>query len=257
MSIHDHFRRDEQPFVDQVLDWKQYVIDRYAPKLTDFLDPREQEIVRSIIGNGPDVYVVFSGGNEDTERKRAFILPPYIEVTDDDFELAIYHVHYPKKFITLEHRHVLGALMNIGLRREKFGDIVVNDGQIQFVVAEDVAQFVEMNLTAISKASVRLDRIDVSKMIEQSSKYSENVMTVSSLRADAVVSEIYRLSRAKVKPLFDKERVKVNWKVVDQASYQMGVGDVLSVRGQGRSKLLGIEGETKKGKLLIRVGIQQ
>ena len=45
-----HFRKDEQPFIEQVVGWQHEVEDRYAPRLTDFLDPRQRFIVASIIG---------------------------------------------------------------------------------------------------------------------------------------------------------------------------------------------------------------
>lgn len=41
MNIYQHFRPEEREFIDQVLNWKNIVENTYAPKLTDFLDPRE------------------------------------------------------------------------------------------------------------------------------------------------------------------------------------------------------------------------
>ena len=41
-DIYQHFRQDERPFIDQVLEWKQIVLDQYRMKLTDFLDPRNR-----------------------------------------------------------------------------------------------------------------------------------------------------------------------------------------------------------------------
>ena len=43
-----HFRKEEQPFIEQVVSMMHEVENRYAPKLTDFLDPRQQFIVDSI-----------------------------------------------------------------------------------------------------------------------------------------------------------------------------------------------------------------
>ena len=50
-NIYQHFRSEEKDFIDQVIQWKQFVEDRYAPKLVDFLDPRQIHILKSIIGN--------------------------------------------------------------------------------------------------------------------------------------------------------------------------------------------------------------
>ena len=73
MSIYQHFRPEEREFIDQVLNWKEYVENNYAPKLTDFLDPREQQIVKIIIGQHMGIKWQFFGGTEFTERKRAFL----------------------------------------------------------------------------------------------------------------------------------------------------------------------------------------
>ena len=47
MSIYQHFRPEERGFIDQALNWKDFVENKYAPKLTDYLDPREQQILKT------------------------------------------------------------------------------------------------------------------------------------------------------------------------------------------------------------------
>ena len=44
-------------------------------KLTDFLDPREQHILKMLIGENGDVSYQLFGGSHDVERKRALIIP--------------------------------------------------------------------------------------------------------------------------------------------------------------------------------------
>src|SRR5690554_3037925 len=124
MSVYEHFRKEEHSFIDQVLEWKRVVTEQYRPRLTDFLDPRQQEICKLIIGKNEEVGIDFNGGVEHAERKRCLLYPPYHEPVEADYELAYYEVVYPTKFARIEHRHILGALMNVGLKREKFGDIV-------------------------------------------------------------------------------------------------------------------------------------
>ena len=51
MSIYEHFRPDEEVFVDKVLEWKR-TAEYHQVKLTDFLDPRQQQIVSMVIGQG-------------------------------------------------------------------------------------------------------------------------------------------------------------------------------------------------------------
>jgi RNA-binding protein YlmH len=51
--------------------------------------------------------------------------------------------------------------------------------------------------------------------------------------------------------------VKVNWTLTENPSFECDVGDMISVRGYGRAKILAIEGKTKKEKWRIIVGKQK
>ena len=71
MSIYQHFRKDEAPFIDQILNWKDQVEQQYITKYSDFLDPREQYIYQNIIGQDEQFRLAFFGGVENAERKQA------------------------------------------------------------------------------------------------------------------------------------------------------------------------------------------
>ena len=62
MSIYQHFRPEEKEFIDHALNWIEQVKDSYAPKLTDFLDPRQQQILSLLLGQDREVQIEFSGG---------------------------------------------------------------------------------------------------------------------------------------------------------------------------------------------------
>ncbi|TMW73141.1 RNA-binding protein [Alteribacter natronophilus] len=254
MSIYQHFRREEHAFVDQAAGWKQQVIDQYSPKLTGFLDPRQQEIAASITGTGSDVRVSFYGGHPDTERKRALFYPDYYVPEPADYEVVLFEIDYPSKFVTIGHPQVLGALMNIGLKREKFGDIIQNGERIQFVCAADIAPFAEMNLTKVGKASVKLSEKPAEEMAVPEVKWKKVTFTVSSMRLDVVAAELFNLSRAKSKALIEGEMAKVNWKVAKDPSMQLQAGDMISLRGKGRARLFEEEGRTKKDKIKLLAG---
>ncbi|WP_078554812.1 RNA-binding protein [Bacillus alkalicellulosilyticus] len=255
MSIYQHFREEERTFVDKVLNWKADVSLRYTRKLTDFLDPREQQIVTQLVGKSDEVGLSFWGGQLHSERKRAILFPPYDEIEETDYQIECFELDYPKKFVTIQHKDVLGSVLGLGLKREKFGDILFGeDSRIQFFVAAETADFVRANLTTVGRASISLNQISNLEQISNNETWIEQTGTVSSLRLDVMLSEIYRLSRTKVMPYIDRGYVKVNWKVIEQSSYQLQEGDHLSVRGLGRSKLLSIEGQTKKEKWRIHYG---
>jgi RNA-binding protein YlmH len=257
MSIYQHFRPEEKEFIDQSLGWKDFVESSYAPKLTDFLDPREQQIVKMIVGEHSDVKLRFFGGAEGTERKRALLYPEYLNPVEEEFSITLFEIVYPSKFVSIEHPQILGSLMSLGLKRGKFGDITVQDERAQFFVSRDIEDYVSMQLESIGKASITLKKLPLEKAILTSDSWEESSATVSSLRLDAVISAIYNISRQKSQLFVQQGLVKVNWTQIEDPSFACGDGDVLSVRGKGRSKIREVEGKTKKEKWRIIIGKQK
>lgn len=250
-----HFRKDEQPFIEQVVGWQREVEDRYAPKLTDFLDPRERFIVFSVIGQTEDLIVKAEGKFETAERERLLIAPSYFEAATEDFQITIFRVHYPAKFVQLKHPDVLGALLSLGIDRSKYGDIRVAESTIQFAVAGEVADYVRANLTSIGKVKVQLEEVEAqTPLIQLDEQWIEQLVLISSMRLDVVIATILNLSRQKSQSLVSSGRVKVNWTVRENASFELQEGDIVSVRGFGRFKVLMTEGRTKKDKIRLQIG---
>ncbi|WP_042456206.1 YlmH family RNA-binding protein [Neobacillus dielmonensis] len=257
MNIYQHFRPEEREYIDQVLQWKSYVEGQYSPKLTDFLDPREQHILKKIIGENADVKYKFFGGREETERNRALLFPDYFQVESEDFQISLFEIDYPKKFVTIEHRQVLGTLMSLGLKRSKFGDILMDEGRIQFFAAKEISDYVKLNVDSIGRAGVKLVEVQVEEAIQSQEKWEQHELTVSSLRLDTILSGASHLSRQKSLTLIQQGLVKVNWTKQENPSFQCAEGDLISARGYGRTKLMEIEGKTKKDKWKINIGVQK
>ncbi|WP_462409204.1 YlmH family RNA-binding protein [Neobacillus sp. Marseille-QA0830] len=257
MNIYQHFRPEEREYIDQVLQWKSYVDRQYSPKITDFLDPREQHILKTIIGESSEVKYGFFGGREETERNRALLFPDYLSMEPNDFQISLFEVDYPKKFVTIEHRQVLGTLMSLGLKRGKFGDILIHDGRIQFFAAKEISDYIKLNVDSIGRAGVKLVEIPMEQAIISNEMWESHELTVSSLRLDTIISGACHLSRQKSLTLIQHGLVKVNWTQQENPSFPCAEGDLISVRGHGRTKLMGIEGKTKKDKWKILIGVQK
>lgn len=256
MTIYQHYREEEHPFIDQVLSWKDKVENTFQSKLTDFLDPREQQIVETLIGiKNEEIQLKFSGGGKYAERKRALIAPYYETLEEHEFKLTLFEASFNEKFISLEHRDVMGAFLSLGIDRTKLGDIFVTTGKFQLVVAEEIADYIIFNLNSVKNASIKLTSKPLNSLLEKKLHWIEEEKTVSSLRLDVVIKEIYRLSRKNASLLLDKNSVKVNFKSVDQVAYPLYEGDLISVRGKGRSKLVSINGRTKKDKYRITTAL--
>ncbi|TRL64379.1 RNA-binding protein [Staphylococcus hominis] len=249
IDIYQHFRNEEQPLINQLLDKCEQVNQQYAPVLTSFLDPREQYILEVIVGSFEDMKVSYFGG-QSAERKRAIIAPSYFEPTEGDFEEVLIQINYPEKFVSIQHQHVLGTLMSLGIEREQVGDILVGD-TIQFVLTKQLESYIMMELTKIKGATVKLDSIPFKDMIQSKENWNIHHSTVSALRLDVVLKEMIRKSRSIAKQLIEKKRVKVNHTLIDSPDFQLQNNDLLSIQGFGRVRIIDIGGKTKKEKVHI------
>lgn len=257
MSIHQHYRKDEHRFVDQILEWLQTVKDTYSYKRSGFLDPREQEIAAQLVAYDGETNVFFCGGGPQVERKRAIFAPDYFNPQTEDFDLVCFEVNYPDKFVTVTHRNLLGSLMSLGLKREKFGDILIRGKTVQFVASRDISDYLLTNVQAVGKTSVSLREVPLADLIVPDEQWKEFSETFSSLRLDVVIAEMFRLSRANAVSYIQAGNVKVNWRVIESPAYACHVHDTISVKGYGRGKLLDVQGKTKKGKWRVQYGIKQ
>ncbi len=249
-----HFRKDEQPFIEQVIGWQREVEDRYAPKLTDFLDPRQRFIVEAVIRQSGDLHIQAKGLFDEAERQRVMIAPSYYVPEIEDFQLKMMTIQYPSKFVQLKHPDVLGALLSLGMDRSKFGDIRVAENTVQFVIAAEVADYVRANLTSVGKIKVHVEEVTSDVYLHMEEEWVESSTTVSSMRLDVVLATILNISRQKSQSLVTAGRVKVNWTVREQVAFELQEGDILSVRGFGRFKVVMTEGRTKKDKIRLQIG---
>lgn len=252
MTIYQHFRPEEHLFIDHVLTWKKELQQTYQLKVTDFLDPRQQQIIQMLIGTNEDDFAVYlNGAAEEAERKRAVIAPFYETVDASSFELVLLEAKFPQKFITLTHRDIMGAFLSQGIDRRKLGDIYLHNDCLQIIVAADISSYVQLNLTKIKNASIKLTMRPLSELLPQKDNWLTESQTVASLRLDSLIKEIYRMSRTEAASLIKRKLVKVNFQIVENPAYLLLEGDLISVRGKGRSKLVEINGKTRKDKIRI------
>lgn len=254
-NVYQHFRKEEQPFIDSANDWITQVENQYTPYLTNFLDPRQQYILESIVGQAPDIDLHYFGGYEDAERKRAFLAPSYFEPKQEDYEVGLCEIRYPIRFAELSHGKILGTLVSAGLKRELFGDIISDGERWQFFVDEKLVDFIQTQVERMGKAKVHLEEQDYTNILIPKDSWTIQSDTVSSMRLDTLIASVFNLSRQKAKETIQAQKVKVNWTVTDRPDFELGILDVVSVRKQGRLQVRNILGMSKKGKIKLELGV--
>lgn len=254
-NIYEHFHPDEHSFVDRATEWIDRVAQVHEHRLTDFLDPRQRYILQTLVNRNGDVQVCFDGGYADAERMRALIAPDYAYLDDADFDIQVLAItSEDRHFPSLEHGDFLGAVLGLGIKRDKVGDIHVLDNCCHILFAGGISEFAHLQLQMVHRVKVMTELLPLDCLQITQSKLEEFRFTVASKRLDGIVSDAWRLSRAKVLPPIKAGRCKVNWKVVSDPSLPLHEGDIVSLQGYGRFKVLELSDQTKRGRLKVRIG---
>lgn len=219
---------------------------------SEFLTLAEQD---ALLRLRPECPFTLWGGLASSERKVACFgseeLCGYVE-TPPITCLRIEPVQ--QKFAdALSHRDFLGSLMALGIRRELLGDIEIEDNVGYLFCLDAIAPYITENLTSVRHTTVRCVPSDPPETLASPPPVTE--LVVASERLDAAVAAVYRLSRSQAQELIEKEQVFLSGRLATSASADLREGDIVSVRHYGRFQYEGIERETKKGRLRIRVRI--
>lgn len=251
-SLFVHFNKDEHPFVERVLDWIQQAR-KHQIVTTPFLDPREQDILESLVNHEGELMVQMNGGCKEAERKRAVLFPEYLgEVEPSLFSLAFLRITTGSG-TTLSHRDVLGSILSLGIERKKVGDIYPTPSGADLVVVSELKDFFLMEWQKIGRQQIRIEEIGVDDLSKSKDKKEVKSVTVSSLRIDVVLSSAFRLSRNESTAMVKSGKAKLNWRLVQNPSTLVKEGDLISLRHYGRTKIEQITGRTKKGKIILKI----
>jgi len=254
-GFYDHFHPDERAFVDRAAEWVARAAEWHEVRRTDFLDPRQAFILTTLVNRQGDVALRLDGGYPEAERRRAILAPDYRPLEDEPAGIAVLAVTSGDEGIAkLDHGDYLGAILGLGIKRDRIGDIHVSREGAHFLVAEEIADYLNIHLRQVHRVHVLTDLLPLERLAVVKPELEEMNFTVASLRLDGICSDVYRISRAKIVDPIRAGRCRVNWKAEEDPSKPLREGDVVSLQGLGRFKLLEVEGLTKKGRIRVKVG---
>lgn len=236
----------------RALDLAEQAIKREAPVPTDFLDPREAEVVEGVLGSIPRVFFRSYGGYRQAERKRYLVFPDYYLV--DLLETPISALEIRGDFLQPPaHRVCLGALLGLGIERSQVGDLLPQDNGFQVLVARELQPFIEANFTRVGRTRITVEPIDFERLAVEPERVKDIRVTVASMRLDALAAAGFGTSRSKMAREIRAERVKLNWKLTTNPSAAVSEGDIISIRGRGRVHVESVQGETRKGRIAVHL----
>lgn len=236
----------------KVIDKANSCLKHYDVKCTDFLNPYEIKNAIAILNSFNDIKYSVDGGYDNAERKVIFIYPYYMEYEDIECPLEIVQVEGNFKFKEISHKDYLGAILNLGIVREKIGDIIIHENFCQVVVTSGICDFLTINLNKVSRNKVIVKKISRDDTIPNSPNYKDISFTVSSQRLDCIISGLYNISRQDSLKYINGERVHVNYEKITSPSKEVEDNSLISVRGKGRSIIINVGEITKKGRIKVQ-----
>lgn len=227
------------------------VLNTHQPGFTDFYDPYHTGLVISALKSVRGLAYGSDGGYPGAERQRVVICPEYMDPGEAGGKLAFLSITGNFHGSRPGHRDFLGSLLGLGLKREKLGDILVNDEGAQAVVAAEVMSYIRGNLSRVGRWEVSVEEIGAGDLKLPEEKVKTVSTTVASMRLDSVAAAGFGVSRSKMAEYISSERVHLNWQVKNSPSQPVRVGDVISIRGRGRVEVAEVRGESRAGRIFV------
>lgn len=221
----------------------------FIPRFFDFYDETRQRKIEDTIRHYGVPYLFF-GGHDGAQRKMLCIYPDY--VLAEDLEWPILGVVF-KNIGAIDHRNVLGELMNMGITRESIGDIDVGDALVQVIINERLHDFFLVNFNKVSGRRIKPEFKDSSEIQAFEKNFKRLSLVVASNRIDGIINKIFGFSRQDSLTYVRQGRVRVNYDEISKNDFRINPGDIISVRGKGKARVIDMEHRTKKGNIRMEI----
>ena len=234
---------------------KAYSICEKAEKMrmksfSTFLDLRQKELFISQFNKFSGIKIEFSAGyTGDSERTIACVYDEYDEVFSWDYPISVIRseINGDDK---LTHRDFLGAIMNLMIKREYIGDILIENDICYIICHNNMAPVIISELKKVRHSFVDFEYYD--QPVEYTRQISQQKsITVASMRLDAVVSAVLNCSRNEGSVLIKQGLVSVNHLLAKRVDFEIMDEDILSIRGKGKYKISFDGSKSRKDRYFI------
>lgn len=247
MNKEEHFLKN------RFLELANIAYERNIYTFTDFLNINEINILNTYSNQLPPVSLQLSGGNSYAERKVAIFSAHDICYEQQPPITVIKIAPINSQFAdNLCHRDFLGAILNLGINRNKIGDIFIKDNTAYVYCIDEIAEYITENLNKIRHTFVKSTLYNMAEL-NITPELKQIKGTVANIRLDSLIATAFGTSRSSIISYIEGGKVFVNGKLITSNGYSIKENDIVSVRGKGRFIYDGTMGVTKKGRNMISI----
>lgn len=193
-----------------------------------------------------DLRIESNGLFEDAERR----MISFNNIYGSPFPMKLIKVENTSKFTNITHRDFLGGILSLGIERNKIGDLLVDNNKCYVPVHEEIENFILYNIDKISKVACNVEVIDNFELLPKVT-FKEEIILVSSLRVDGIVSRLTNVSRSKAQAMIEQGLVLVNYVKIRDKSYELKGEERITIRGFGKFIIGNSIGNSKSGRIKI------
>lgn len=218
--------------------------------ITNFLNPKEIEYAKALLNKEVDIDYMISNVPINCEKSIIILWDNniYDKSFIDQFDyLGLLQI---KANSDLSHRDILGAVLNLGVAREKVGDIFFYNQDIYLVASLAIAKFLNLNLTKIKRENISTKLIN-ENIEKDRQEFEVKTDIIQSTRLDLLVAKMAAVSRSDAKKLISSAKIKLNYETNTDPSSKIEENSLVSIRGYGRFIYSKNLGTTKKDKLRV------
>ena len=149
----------------------------------------------------------------------------------------------------------MGAIYSLGIDRNMIGDIFVCKDNCYMFTFENYFKYFENNLLYVGKVEVKISDLEIDDLEVKniSLSYKKLEVMLPSLRIDAVLAEVYNLSRSEAKNKIEAGDLFVNSKEMYFVANNVVKGDIVSFKKCGKLKIGDVIRTSKSGKIVLEI----
>ena len=239
----------DEIFKKRVTEWANRSWNQGVYCFSHFLDLAQRSDFLFLVPSLPPVPWRLFGGAEGCERQMLRFGSEETCGYDAPFPIQCLKIApLSAKFAEpLTHRDYLGSLMALGMERETMGDIIVRKEGAYLFCEDRIAPYILEHFVQARHTSLSCEIVE--KLPEGTLFETKRIsVQLSSQRVDALIAHVFKMSRGDAQDLFPAGKIFVSGRLCESPGYTPKPGDIISVRGFGRMKYVGIESLSKKGK---------
>lgn len=178
------------------------------------------------------------------------IYPEYL--LEAELDWPIFAIEFDKTF-PLDHRNVLGELMHLGITRESVGDINIGDKTVQILVHQRLHDYLWTNFNQVKGREINVRLKEYAQISGFQKEFKRLSVIVASNRLDGIINKIWGFSRQNSLVYIKQGKVRVNYTEIGKNDFRLQPGDIISLRGKGKARIVSMNERTKKGNIRLEV----